>query len=37
MARKKSRRPDWRMIVLYIISVLIVLSMTLAYVLPGQG
>ena len=34
MARKKSRRRDWRTIVFLVISLVIVLSMALAYVIP---
>ena len=36
MARKKSQRRDWRMVVFIIISLVIVLSMALAYVIPGM-
>lgn len=34
MARKRTQRRDWRVVVFIIISVLLVLSMVLAY-LPG--
>jgi hypothetical protein len=34
MAHRKSRRRDWRMVLFLILSVLIILSMALAYVLP---
>jgi len=34
MARRKSKRRDWRTIVFLVISLVIVLSMALAYVIP---
>ena len=34
MARKRTPRRDWRMVVFLIISMVIILSMALAYVIP---